>query len=318
MPAGVRELEALGVRGLLSPEDCAPIEGIRYLQEDGSQVEGRLASPGGLGIRRLALVRALQAGALREGARLEPGCRVEAVARGPSGVRVRTGGGEVEAQLLVAADGLASPLRRAHGLDGPLATLRRFGLRQHFALAPWSRLVEVHFAPGVEAYVTPAGASRVGVAFLWEDGRVEGRVSFPALLERFPRLQERLLGAPADSTPRGAGPLLRAVRARVADRLVLVGDAAGYVDALTGEGLTLALRSAALLGALLPDALARGGTRDALLSYERAAGAEFRRYALFAHVMLAMARRPRLRTQLVRLLAALPAAFGAVVRFAIQ
>ncbi|MCC5691560.1 hypothetical protein, partial [Klebsiella pneumoniae] len=141
--------------------------------------------------------------------------------------------------MLVAADGLHSPLRRAAGLDVESAGPRRFGLRQHFRVAPWGARVEVHFAGGVEAYVTPAGAQRVGVAFLWEDGAVE-RVRFDALLARFPALAERLAGAAPDSAPRGAGPLLRRVRGRVADRFALVGDAAGYVDAVTGEGLSLA------------------------------------------------------------------------------
>ena len=52
-------LEALGVRDLIAPEECAPIDGIRYVQEDGCRAEGALPAPGGLGIRRTALAAAL-------------------------------------------------------------------------------------------------------------------------------------------------------------------------------------------------------------------------------------------------------------------
>ncbi|HEY0883230.1 MAG TPA: FAD-dependent oxidoreductase, partial [Archangium sp.] len=58
MPAGLAALERLGVRALLREEDTAPFESILYVQQ-GARVEGRLPSPGGLGVRRLALVDAL-------------------------------------------------------------------------------------------------------------------------------------------------------------------------------------------------------------------------------------------------------------------
>lgn len=319
MPAGLEELERLGVRARLDPRGCAAIGGIRYLQEDGAVVEGRLPAPGGLGIRRLVLVSALEQVALEAGVALRARCRVDVVARGPERVTLSTTGGEVETRLLVAADGLGSPLRRAEGLDEPLkGSPRRFGLRQHFLLRPWSTFVEVHFAPGVEAYVTPAGAEQVGVAFLWEDGRLDGPISFPALLARFPVLVERLRGAPHSSEARGAGPMERAVKGRVLDRLVLVGDAAGYVDAITGEGLTLALRAAGMLGALLPEALARGATRAALAPYERRFAPEYARYARFARLLRALARRPAVRAAIIRRLAAHPALFQAAVRWVIR
>ncbi len=323
MPAGLRELEALGAREYLSPEDCAPIVGIRYLQEDGTAVEGRLPPPGGLGIRRLALSHALEKVARKNEVELRERSQVTQVERTPERVLLTTAAGEqLEAHLLVAADGLASPLRRAQGLEQgpehPPSGSRRYGLRQHFRIRPWTEFVEVHFARGVEAYITPAGSERVGVAFLWDDGGMEGRVSFQNLLARFPVLRSRLEGAPEDSKPRGSGPLLRSVRSRVLDRFVLVGDAAGYVDAITGEGLTLAFRSAAALGTLLPDVLARGATRESLVAYERAIQPFYRRYVFFTQTLLAVARRPWLRTRLIRQLAHAPALFEKTVNLVIE
>ena len=93
----------------------------------------------------------------------------------------------------------------------------------------------MYWADSVEAYVTPVGPERVNVAFLW--GRKEA--GFDALLAHFPTLQQRLAGAAVETEARGAGPLLQTVRARHGDRLALAGDAAGYVDAITGQGLSL-------------------------------------------------------------------------------
>ena len=149
----------------------------------------------------------------------------------------RNGCGPVRARFLAAADGLHSRLRSMAGLQATSSGPRRFGIRQHFRVKPWCRYVEIHFTDGVEAYVTPVGPLRVGVAFLWDDARVARQgASIDKLFERFPSISVRLAGAEVDSRPRGAGPMARTARSRIADRFALVGDAAGYIDAITGEG----------------------------------------------------------------------------------
>jgi flavin-dependent dehydrogenase len=304
MPAGLAALERLGVRALLREEDTAPFESILYVQQ-GARVEGRLPSPGGLGVRRLALVDALTKRAREVGVKLNDSTGVRGHLRVNGGVEITTDHEPLVAGVLVGADGLHSPTRSREGLAGPVALSRRFGLRRHFALTPWNRAVEVHFADGVEAYVTPAGRSRVGLAFLWEDGRMRD-ASFDTLLAHFPELQRRLSGAAFDSAPRGAGPLLQRVTRRVAERVALVGDAAGYVDAITGEGLTQAFEGAEALSRVLPEALRRNGAVDAFAPYERHAEAAFSRYARLAHSLVWTARRPALRRTVVSTLARAP------------
>ncbi len=75
------------------------------------------------------------------------------------------------------------------------------------------------------------------------------RAPFGEHLAAFPELAARLPAAAATAA-RGAGPLRQRVRTRVAGRVLLVGDAAGYVDALTGEGIAVALDAADATGAL--------------------------------------------------------------------
>lgn len=294
MPSGLAALGRLGVLAHLARDDTAPFESITYVQENGRSVVGRLPPPGGLGVRRTALSRAMSLRARELGVVLREGCAVRAHHLDAAGVTVESDLGATRGRLLVAADGLHSPLRTAEGLRRRVAGPRRFGLRRHVARAPWAPTVEVHFAEGVEAYVTPAGAARVGIAFLWEDGAV-APASFDAMLARFPRLERRIEGAPWDSDPRGAGPLRQSVSSRVKDRFALVGDAAGYVDAITGEGLSLAFEAAEALGATLPTALARGATAASLAPYDQTAGRAFDRYARLASLLVWTARRPRLR-----------------------
>lgn len=312
MPAGVSELEALGVLPLISPTDRSPFRGIRYVEEDGAAAEGRLPGGGGLGIRRTALTFALACRARSEGAVLREHAAVVSHRRTERAMAVQTEAGPVEAQILVAADGLASPLRHAEGLDRPLPRTRRFGLRQHFRRAPWTDFVEVHLARGAEAYVTPVGPQRVGVAFLWEDGRIAQPIP-RNVCQRFPLLAERLTGAELESDARAAGPLAQSARTPVADRFVLLGDAAGYVDAITGEGVSLALLSAAALAAVLPDALARGATGNSLAAYARSFHRLFRRYAWTTRSVLAVARHLALRRQVIRFLGAHPKAFDRIL-----
>lgn len=310
MPPGLEALDRLGARAQLDAADWAPIRGIRYLQEDGSALEGRLPGAGGMGVRRTALARVLLDSARAAGVAVHARTSVRKHQVLADGVQVETDSGTWHAAVLVAADGLASPLRTAEGLDGATSGPRRYGLRQHVRLAPWTDCVEVHLSKHLEAYVTPAGPQRVGVAFLWEDGRVPPQISWDALVQRVPALAARLRDAEADSTPRGAGPLRRRALARVRPRFVLLGDAAGYVDAITGEGLSLALVCAEALGACLPEAVARGGEPASFRPYVRTCEREYRRYALVAGSVLFLARHPSARRFVLAALGTRPASFS--------
>lgn len=317
MPEGLRALEELGVRALLSASDCSPLRGIRYVQEDGSAAEGLLPDGGGLGIRRVALSTAMARRAREQGADLRERVEVRSFQRASSGVVLDTSDGPVEAGLLVAADGLASPLRRAEGLETVARGPRRFGMRRHFCAAPWSAFVEIHFSEQAEAYVTPAGDNRVGVAFLWDADRARSPMSFDALLALFPRLQAKLDGALPDSPVRGSGPLERAATGPIADRFALLGDAAGYVDAITGEGISLALVCARALGSTLPEALAKGATKASLAPYERAVRRAYFRYETLTRALLSLAKRPAIRRRVVSLLGRSPFLFERVLQVAV-
>jgi len=303
MPSGARQLAALGVE----PGESAPFRGIRYLQEDGSIAEARFSRGDGIGIRRTVLAQALIDRARDCGVDLRRGT---VKAARPRGHRIEIDvapGGLLDARLLIAADGLHSPLRREAGLHVESGGPSRYGIRRHYAVAPWTDFVEVHWSPGVEAYVTPVGPKTVNVALLCEGGG-----EFEDLMSRFPRLRERLAGALAASETRGAGPLLQRAKRRHAHRLALVGDAAGYVDAITGQGLSLAFEAASLLFDALPPDLA-GDLQSSLRRYDRHVGAKWPRYALPAHALVALSRRPSLRRAAIRSVARIPGAFAALV-----
>jgi flavin-dependent dehydrogenase len=154
----------------------------------------------------------------------------------------------------------------------------------------------------------------VGVAFLHAPG-LSGDPR--RLLETFPAVAARVAGAAEASAPRGAGPFDQSTRARVADRLVLLGDAAGYVDAITGEGLSLAFGCAGDLAALLPAALAGGAGAAALAPYEAAWARRFRPYAAWTRLLLALAKRRLVRRSVLALAAAAPAPFERLVAAAV-
>jgi len=238
MPGGLAALQALGVT-----VPGRPFRGIRYLGPTASAVAD-FSTGHGVGVRRTALHDALAAAVDREGVPVSP-VRATDLRQDADVVEVQTcepGGGVgpvVRSRYVLAADGLHSWTRRSLGLDRPVAGRRRFGLRRHYRLAPWSGHVDVLWAGDAEAYVTPVAEDVVGVAVL---SRV--RRPYAEHLAAFPPLAERLAGAQPCSDLLGAGPLRQRSRRRVAGRVLLVGDASGYVDALTGEGISLGLAQA--------------------------------------------------------------------------
>ena len=102
-------------------------------------------------------------------------------------------------------------------------------------------------------------------------------------LSGFPALRERLAGAAPETSVRGAGPMRQRVRGRVAGRVLLVGDAAGYVDAITGEGIALAIGEA--------HALVRAVAADRPAQYERQWRKVSRSYRVVTEALL-LARGP--------------------------
>jgi flavin-dependent dehydrogenase len=250
------------------------------------------------------------------GADLRFGCGLVSHRRSSSEMLLETERGPETARILIAADGLSSRLRRDEGLEVTCRGARRFGLRRHYGCAPWSSSVEIHLARGAEAYVTPISGDSVGVAFLWTEQPGKTGISespWNRLERKFPALMSRLAHAAPQSKVRGAGPFERASIARTRDRFALVGDAAGYVDAITGEGISLSLLSAAALARVLPDALVRGASRAALAPYEREFARMFRKYALLTRTVLAITRRPRFRRGALLVLRRFPGLFDQIL-----
>jgi flavin-dependent dehydrogenase len=104
-----------------------------------------------------------------------------------------------------------------------------------------------------------------------------------------------------DSSIRGAGPFDVQVDRRVRGRILLVGDAAGYLDAITGEGISLGLDAA--------EALVRATLADRPEDYEAAWQRLYRRHSQVTRLLLWLSRHPWLRGRVVRALAASPSAF---------
>jgi flavin-dependent dehydrogenase len=242
MPGGLVRLLALGV-----DPPGVPLRGIAYRAGVRSARACFAAGPG-RGVRRTALQGALRARAAQAG--------ISWVARRVAGLRQDAHGVEaagVRARWLVGADGLHSRVRRDAGIASAAGAPARFGQRRHYAVAPWSEFVEVWWSAHAEAYVTPVAPDVVGIAILHR----RAGLGFDALLDGFPEVRDRLGAAEPAGPVLGAGPLRRTVRARVRGRVLLVGDAAGYEDALTGEGVSLALNQAeAVVSALVSGDLA--------------------------------------------------------------
>ena len=292
MPAAVAALADLGVR-----PDGHPITGIRYVdarRPAGPYAEAPFRHGHGLGVRRTTLHAALGNAVAEAG--------VPVMHRAVRDVRAGADRVVVDgepARYLLAADGLHSPVRRLVGLDRPVRRNRRFGQRRHLAVAPWTSFVEVHWSHLGEAYVTPVTPDVVVVAILSRERR-----GWAELLASFPALAARLDGPPV-SEVRGAGPLRQRARHRVRGRVLLVGDAGGYVDALTGEGIALGLaQAAAAVAAVAAD---RPG------GYESAARRLAWRHELLTRGLVALTGPAPLRDRLVSTAAGLPGVFAAAV-----
>ena len=292
MPGTLAALARLGV-----DPPGHDLAGISYRDTRGHADHAFSAGPG-RGVRRTTLHGALldrsrQLGVERVTA------RVDHVVDGPEAVEAAG----VSARWLLGCDGLHSTIRRLAGLGLPTRSTglfrpaRRFGLRRHFHADAWTDLVEVHWGPDAEAYVTPVSDDLVGVALLGPP-----TLDFAATLATFGELTDRLRGAEPAGAVRGAGPLRQRTARRTRGHIRLVGDASGYVDALTGEGLRVGFAQAAVAVSHLEDPAA----------YERAWAAATRDYRILTSGLVAWATSPA-RAAIVPVARHAPRAYGAIV-----
>jgi menaquinone-9 beta-reductase len=293
MPEGVEHLIRLGV--VIDPAASCSFRGIRYV--DGPvQATARFRGASGLGVRRTVLHDALRTRATDLGVELRWGAFVEGLR--PDGAIVD--GRVIRARWIIGADGRGSRVRRWQGLDSTPRS-RRIGSRRHYEITPWNDLVEVHWSPAGEIYVTPVADRQVCIAAICRDPKL----GLDGMLDRFPALRARLAGAPVSASDRGAGTDFRTAGTVVRGSVALLGDAAGSVDAISGQGVTLGLEQAAALAR----ALAAADLRRYAADYRRIMALPNAMTAL----MLALSRHSRVRRVAFETLARVPALFRALL-----
>jgi menaquinone-9 beta-reductase len=216
-------------------------------------------------------------------------------ARGPAPIRAR---------LTVAADGRRSVVARHLGLLREHASLRKFAVRGHWdGVAGLAELGEMHVGRGGYCGVAPLGATEANVAFVLDQRDMRDAAGdLPGFhrraLARWPQVAERLCGARLVDTPRAIGPLALEARRLFAPGALLVGDAGGFLDPFTGEGVTLALRTAEI-AAPFADSYLRGDA-DALRRYDRARAAATRDKFRVNRILLAIVAWPALANRVAR------------------
>ena len=293
MPDGVAALRELGVsldgHGQL-------FRGIRFV--DAQHVaEASFPQQAGLGMRRSELQPLLAERAASSGVKFLWRRR----ATGIESDGVRLDAGFLPCRWIVGADGVNSGVRRWAGLEPTRQSRRRLGIRRHFRAKPWTDFVEVHWAKGEQAYVTPVGPEEICVALL---GRAE-EAGFDNLEQRFPRLHEKLGGAEPVGALRGAPTGTMRLRRVTRGNVALIGDASAAIDAISGDGLALAFHEAAALG----EALRQGD----LALYESRHREICRAPFLIARLLLLMDRHAAVRSIALQALASAPGIFNGLL-----
>lgn len=295
-------LERLGAGWLLDEAGAPPIDRCRIVAR-GTTLEFPL--PGrARGISRLRLDSALLERARTEGARVLDGWAAEDVGRSGDGFSVTLTG--PEARVEIGARAVAGSWGRWGRLDLRLG--RRFaahrdryiGFKRHYgAAASEPGVTELHAFPGGYLGAQPIEDGRSNVCGLVHQREIAGlRGGWPAFVERLAagdaRLARIFAAEPAQDAFLSSEPVIFRAKEPVHGGILLVGDAAGLTDPLTGNGMAMAMQSAALA---VPHLLAILGGRDAaaaLRAYAAAHRALFAGRLRWSRRVAAAMRSPRL------------------------
>jgi geranylgeranyl reductase family protein len=310
-PGAVAALERLGVLPAVCTRGAVSVRGMRIVGPSGASATGRFAGRPGLALARERLDQVLLDHAAARGAEVFDGSTVEDLAPDGAGwsLGIRRGRGgthdRVRAGLVIGADGLHSRVaRRTVGTRRP--TSRRIALVTHYGGIPGiTDVAEMHVTAFGYVGLAPVGEGVVNLSVVTAPTGLAPSappaVQLDQLLARVPDLARRLAAGRRLDGVRGAGPFGGRARRAAGRRLLLVGDAAGFYDPFTGDGIWAALRGAELAAAAArrPDRLGsyRAARRRAFAGkwvVERLVSTVVSRPAAFDRVVCRLARRPPL------------------------
>jgi geranylgeranyl reductase family protein len=277
-PGAVATLKELQLLERIEPY-ASPIEGMIVTGEHGIRIEGRYADGvTGRAILRRDLDTVLLAAAAEAGARVEHGVLVRAplVDTTPRDTRVRgviiqgRDGRDVRipAPLVIAADGRRSRLAMAFGLLRHPRRPRRWAIGSYFeGVADLAPLGEMHVRRGRYIGVAPVPSGVANVCVVTADRRAlrdpDRLLSDTIARDRV--LAGRFASARMVSQPVSIGPLAVDASAAGVMGMLLAGDAAGFIDPMTGDGVHLAIRGGVLAAGVALKTLASGGAAHQIL-----------------------------------------------------
>jgi geranylgeranyl reductase family protein len=332
-PEAARLLDRLGVLKTLDSAGATPLAGMWITAPDGTTVQGRYRAVGPWRPYRehaLAVPREVLDNVLAERLRGLPvdfreRVRVTDVRRDDervTGVEAVDEDGRVHrfsAPLVIAADGRASVVAQRLGLRQP-HRLRRMALVTYVSgVKDLSDMGEIFVDPPDYAILNPVVPGVVNMSLVVPLADAAGfsdrrETFFTARVKQLRHLAARLADARIVAPVRALGPLAYRVASPTAGGVLLVGDAAGFYDPFTGEGIFTALRSAELAAAAAPS-LIRGGdiAAAALAAHARARHAAFAGKERLTHALQLLIRRRRLADITARVLARRPGLLDVVL-----
>lgn len=280
------------------------------LTSTGSYIYNSKLDLGGFGVSRYTLEELLYEEAIKSGAAVLLNCKASSVIADQSGTgyQITTSSGIIKGAVVCNASGRKSNFETSPGKSG----INYIGVKYHVTIKRNDELIEIHNFPGGYCGISSIEDSKSCICYMVNSKMMNQAGNSVSKLENTILFQNKNLRELFQNAqflmrnPVTISGINFSIKSAASDNMIYLGDSAGCIAPITGNGMSIALRSSAKLAESLESFTKNSSTDKIKKEYIRFWNSQFSRRIIWSRYIQQLSESPALTNTTIRLMNAIP------------